>query len=75
MHQTLIPLDKTHRNSNRQARRQEIQAQWSADERSARAAAGRRRQEQLAQLLFDQAEPEIWAVGAPCDRDLSRLAG
>ena len=56
-------------------RRQAIQDSWSDGERRARAAAGQRHREQLADLLLDPADQEIWAVGAPCSDDLSRLAG
>jgi hypothetical protein len=71
MNQSIFPLDKLSRTS----RRQEIQDQWSDDERRARAAAGRRRRQELVQMLEEAWEPEIWAVGAPGDEDLSRLAG
>jgi len=70
MSRSILPIKKT----NRDTRRQEIQAHWSADERLSRAEAGRLRREILADLLFD-AEQDIWAVGAPCSDDLSRLAG
>ena len=71
MSRSILPIKKT----NRDTRRQEIQAHWSADERLSRAKAGRQRREILADLLFDPTDQDIWAVGAPCSDDLSRLAG
>ncbi len=71
MTRALLPLPKpdvTHR-------LREIQARWSPDERRARAAEGHRRRQQLFTLISCPAEPEIWAVGAPGDDDLPRLAG
>lgn len=71
MSRSVLPLPK----SSRETRRREIQANWSPEERRARAAAGRRRQEKLAEMLHDPCDQEIWAVGAPGSDDLSRLAG
>ena len=56
-------------------RLREIQAQWSPAERRARASEGRRRREQLFGIIACPTEPEIWAVGAPGNDDLPRLAG
>ena len=63
------------RETPRDARRQKIRESWSPSERRARAEAARRRREDLARLLFGAPELEIWAVGAPGDDDLARLAG
>jgi hypothetical protein len=71
MNRSTLTFDK----SSRASRRQDIQDRWSADERRARAEAGRRRRQQLARMLEEAWEPEIWAVGAPGDEDLPRLAG
>jgi hypothetical protein len=70
MKPSILPLHKS-----RDSRRREIQANWSPAERRARADAGRQRRRQLAELLIDPAEQEIWAVGAPGSDDLPRLAG
>jgi hypothetical protein len=54
----------------------EIQSQWSPQERRRRAETGRRLRNEFIRRLIDiPAEPEIWAVGAPGDEDLQRLAG
>jgi hypothetical protein len=73
MNHALLPM----RSRTRSSRRSEIQSHWSDGERRARAAAGRRRLRQLADLLFGdtEQEPELWAVGAPTRDDLPRLAG
>ncbi|HZN34926.1 MAG TPA: hypothetical protein VFB80_13950 [Pirellulaceae bacterium] len=63
------------RGSMRDARRQRIRDAWSPAERSARAEAAQQRREDLARLLFGAPALEIWAVGAPGDDDLARLAG
>jgi hypothetical protein len=71
MNRSILTLDK----ASRASRRQEVQDLWSADERRARAEAGKRRRQQLVRILEEAWEPEIWAVGAPGDEDLPRLAG
>jgi hypothetical protein len=64
------------RNSGIAPRVRQIQARWSSDERRQRAEEGRRRREQLFALLTStREEPEIWAVGAPADDDMRRVAG
>jgi hypothetical protein len=64
------------RKSNIAPRVRQIQARWSSDERRQRAEEGRRRRQQLFDLLTSSSsEPEIWAVGAPADDDMRRVAG
>lgn len=63
------------RKSNIAPRIRQVQARWSSDERRERAAEGHRRRQQLFELLgSEEAEPEIWAVGAPAGDDMWRIA-
>lgn len=56
-------------------RAREIRGQWSPQERRQRAEEGRRlRGEFVRRIVESQYEPEIWAVGAPGDEDLQRIA-
>lgn len=55
---------------------EEIQASWTRAERRRRASLGRRRQAELAQLIFgEKLEQEIWAVASLTGEDLVRVAG
>jgi hypothetical protein len=52
-----------------------IRASWSDEERKLRANAARRYSRMLARLISQQEVcDEVWAVGAPSDTDLDRLA-
>jgi hypothetical protein len=54
----------------------DIRAAWTSRERCQRAREGRHRfQEFLGLIAGSPSESEIWAVGAPTDTDLKRLAG
>ena len=54
---------------------EEIRGSWSPEERRRRAVRGRKRQEELLDLLEGVPnDPDHWAVGAPAIGDLQRLA-
>ena len=54
---------------------EEIRGSWSPEERRRRAALGRKRQEELLDLLEGVPnDPDHWAVGAPAIDDLQRIA-
>lgn len=62
-------------NSSTIARRcRQIQARWTPEERRQRQEWGRQGAQDLLQLIVAGHEPEIWAVGALDNADVSRLA-